>query len=103
MPKSEKKQVVIVARAPNSNWARVVQGALADRTGDTAILENARQALYYGQGSSGEFGLAVKGPSSDSRISPVVPRAEILGVGLILDCTEAALTAWRDAPVYVGR
>ncbi|MBZ4371501.1 hypothetical protein [Corallococcus sp. AS-1-6] len=94
------KQVVVISRTPGSNWARVLQGALIeyDRKGGHAVLEGARQALYYGKDSCGELGLAVNGPKSGSRVGPKVPgRCEVPGVSLVVDCTAEAVKAWESA------
>lgn len=93
------KQVVVISKPVGSNWARVLQGALIeyDRKGGHAVLEGARQALYYGKDSSGELGLAVKGPAGDSRVGPKVPgRIEVPGVVLVADCTAEAVAAWES-------
>lgn len=99
---SERK-VVVVARIAGQNWARVAFGTLITQTPDavgtqTVVLGDARQALYYGTESMGEFGLAARGPGpsggTKSRLTPQVRRAEICGVSLIVDCAEEGARAW---------
>jgi hypothetical protein len=97
------RHVVVIARPVGSNWARVLCGVLVDRTGDAATLTNCRQALYYARESGGELGLAAHGPRGECRITAAVSRVEVTGVGFVADCSEAAVTAWRDAPVYAGK
>jgi ethanolamine utilization protein EutA (predicted chaperonin) len=101
--RKEGRQVVVISRQAAGNWARVVQGTLIECSETRAVLTNARQALYYSRASGGEFGLASLGPGIESRISAPVPRAEMFGVGAVMDCTETAVTAWRTAPVYAGK
>lgn len=92
------RYVVVVARAPNSNWARVLAGTLESGGLGQAVLRDVRQALYYGKESNGEVGLAVHGPRGNSRITAPVSRLEVDGVGFVADCTEAARAAWQSAP-----
>ena len=94
------KQVVVVAKPQGSNWARVVQGTLVeyDRRTAHAVLDGARQALFYGREAQGELGLAVNGPKGDSRVGPRVPgRVEVPGVVLVAECTPEALKVWEGA------
>lgn len=96
--KTQTKQVVVVAKPSGSNWARVLQGKLVeyDRSTGHAVLESARQALYYGRESQGELGLAVNGPKGDSRVGPRVPgRVDVPGVVLVAECTPEAKQAWE--------
>lgn len=92
------RYVVVVARPPGSNWARVVAGVLVEQQADRVVISEARQALYYAKESNGEVGLASNGPRGECRITAPIPRLELTGVGLVADCTEAAATAWRTAP-----
>lgn len=90
---------VVVAKPSGTNWARVLQGKLVkyDRSTGHAVLESARQALYYGRETQGELGLAVNGPMGDSRVGPRVPgRVEVHGVVLVAECTPEAMQAWED-------
>ncbi|QSQ14021.1 DUF6948 domain-containing protein [Myxococcus landrumensis] len=97
---TQNRKVVVVAKPVGSNWARVMYGTLVehDLASGTAVLEGARQALFYGRESGGEVGLAAVGPSKDSRLSPVAPgRSELAGVVLVTDATPEAVTAWSRA------
>ena len=94
------KQVVVIAKPVGSNWARVLQGQLVeyDRKTGHAILDGARQVLYYARDSQGELGLAVNGPKGESRVGPRVPgRVEVPGVVLVAECTAEALKVWEGA------
>jgi len=99
--KKAERYVVAIARAPNSNWARVCFGTLAEQTSDLVVLTDARQALYYDGKTGGEFGLAAHGPRGDCRITATIGRAEMSGFsGLLMDCSGAAVEAWKKAPSW---
>lgn len=93
-----KKQVVVFARAPNSNWARILYGTLvaSDVAKGTATIKDARQCLYYSKETGGEAGLAAIGPQSGSRLSPkTTGNIEILGVGIVAECSPEAVKTWE--------
>ena len=95
------RYVVAITRAPNSNWARVCFGKLAEQTADKVTLTDARQALYYDGQTGGEFGLAAHGPRGECRITAPVARAELSAfAGLLMDCAPAAVEAWTKAPTW---
>jgi len=94
---AQKKKVVVIARPPNSNWARIVFGTLEESSlkDGTATLSGARQCIYYSKETGGELGLAAIGPQAGSSVSPVLPGNVVLtGVGAVMDCSAAAITAW---------
>lgn len=102
------QQVVIIARPPNSNWARVAFGTLVERKPNqdgsfTVTLKDARQALYYDGKTGGEFGLATNGPLGDSRITATVARVTMSGVGLEMAASPTAAEAWTKAPTWSAR
>ena len=103
MPSKKDRIVVVVARQATGSWARVAYGTLVEQTEARVVLKQCRQALYYARESGGEFGLAAHGPRGECRISAVVELAELYGPGLVMDCSEAAITAWRNAPVFAGK
>jgi hypothetical protein len=97
--KSEKKQVVVFARAPNSNWARILYGTLvsSDVAKGTATLSDVRQCLYYSKETGGEAGLSAIGPQPGSRVSPkTTGKMDVAGVGLVAECSAAAVSAWEN-------
>jgi hypothetical protein len=101
--KKLKRYVVAVVKAPNSNWARVVFGELVAQKEKLVVLAKARQALYYDSKTGGELGLAATGPAGNCRITGTVGRVELSGFeGLLMDCDEAAIAAWKEASVYRG-
>ncbi len=61
-------------------------GTLAayDAERKTATLTDARQIVYWARESKGSFGVASGGVSSNARVSPALPRAELLGVTGVL-------------------
>lgn len=95
---AQQKQVVVFARAPNSGWARICQGTLEsyDKAAGVAVLINARQAIYFSKETGGEAGLAAIGPQPGSRISPVAPRVELSGVGMVAECSPVAVKTWEE-------
>jgi len=97
--KAMKQQVVVFARAPNSNWARIVYGTLVakDLKNGTATLTDTRQCLYYTKETGGEAGLAAIGPQAGSRLSPKTTGAvDLVGVGMVAECSVTAIKAWED-------
>jgi hypothetical protein len=97
--KQAKRQVVVFARAPNSNWARILYGTLVEANvgQGTAALTGVRQCLYYTKETGGEAGLSAIGPQPGSRLSPKSEgRMEIAGVGLISDCSTVAVGVWES-------
>lgn len=93
------KKVVVIARGPNSNWARIVFGTLVshDVPAKTATLRDARQCLYYSRETGGEAGLAAIGPQAGSRVSPTMHGEAFLdGVGMVADASPRAVEAWES-------
>jgi hypothetical protein len=98
-----KRYVVAIARAPNSNWARVVFGRLVEQRERFVALADARQALYYDSKTGGELGLAAGGPLGACRITDAVELVELSGFeGLLMNCSADAVEGWLKAPVYRG-
>lgn len=64
----------------------------------TAVLSEARNCVYWTNTEKGVLGLASAGPSSGCRVGPAVPRLELALVTAVVDCTQAAVDAWRSAP-----
>lgn len=108
MPKQSRfvgKKVVIIAKPPQSSWARVLFGTLEeyDRAQAVAVLSNARQALYYSEKSGGELGLATLGVLGDSRVSATASLLEVNGVTFVAITSKTAIDAWEKAPIWEGR
>jgi hypothetical protein len=98
MATKKAKQVVVIARAPGSNWARILYGTLVSSNvaQGTATLSGVRQCLYYSKETGGEAGLAAIGPQPGSRVSLKATGAmEIAGVGLVAECSPEAQKVWE--------
>ena len=61
----------------------------------TATLKNAQMAVYWSSKTHGVLGLASQGPQEGSRITPVVPKIELIGVSSVMDATKTAEKEWR--------
>lgn len=61
-------------------------------------LAHARMAVYYATDVRGVVGLAVNGPSPQSRITAAVDQIVINSAITILTATDRAAQAWEGAP-----
>jgi hypothetical protein len=77
----------------------VVFGTTTDINARPIILNDARMCLYWSADVGGVFGLAEKGPSTNSKISAEVGTISLEGVTAIMSASELAAAAWRSAPV----
>ena len=75
-------------------------GYLVEEIGDgqTVILTDCRNVLFWDSSMHGFLGLAAQGPSSECRVGPQVPQSTLLGVTSITKCTAAAIAAWESEP-----
>jgi hypothetical protein len=91
----EKRAVVVT-----TEWRGVFFGFLEDDTNYPAriVLSDARNCLYWDSASKGVLGLAAKGPSKSSRIGPKVPKADLVKLTGIFECTPEAVKAWESEP-----
>lgn len=65
--------------------------------GNAVVLEGARHCFYYtATGAKGVYSLAVTGPGPGSKIGPRVCMT-VRDVSKVVDCAEAAVTAWENA------
>lgn len=71
-------------------------GQLEEVRGDWCALQNVRCAIKFGT-TGGFLELAQTGPTAESKIGSEAPRIEIYDVTSIIDCTEEAAKAWKDA------
>lgn len=62
------------------------------------VLTDAQMCVYWSSDIGGVLGLAATGPSKGCRVSPVIPRISLTDVTAILDCTDAAVEAWKGRP-----
>lgn len=65
---------------------------------ENITAEEIRMAVYWHSDVRGVLGLASKGPSSNCKISPAVPKGLIKGVTAVMEITDEALKAWRKEP-----
>ena len=72
-------------------------GYAIDTSGDTIKLSRGRCCLYWPAEQKGFIGLAVNGPVKGCRVGPAAD-IELRGVTSVSEATEAAVTAWEDAP-----
>ena len=91
-----KKRMVLVTT--DKDCRGVFMGELVSREGDTVVLKDAQNAVYWACDTHGVFGLASIGPQKGSRITPIVPQIEINHVTSISDCTPEAVEKWRKQP-----
>lgn len=77
-------------------------GYADDTSGDTIVLKNARNCIYWSQATGGFMGLASKGPGNGSRIGAQVDQIELRKVTSVVEVTPEAIEAWTEAKTYVG-
>jgi len=85
-----------------------LRGAFAGRlegepSPEGVTLLDGRMLVYWDQESRGIPGLAQDGPSGRCRVSPPVPRMDILGsatmpITLVMECTEIAREKFEAGP-----
>lgn len=77
-------------------------GYADDTSGDTVILKNARNCIYWSAATGGFMGLASKGPGKGSRIGERVAQIELRKVTSVSEMTKAAVAAWERETTHVG-
>ena len=97
MSKRSERHVVVTT---DKDRRGVFGGILAehDAAARTAVLRDARIAVYWSAQTRGVLGLASLGPADGSRISPSVPRLELNGVTAVMDMTDEAWARWEAEP-----
>ena len=90
---ARRKQVLVT-----TEHRGVFFGKLVENGGDTVVLADARNCLYWSAQVKGFLGLAASGPNKGCRIGPKVLRLTRNGVTSITDCTKEAVEAWEAAP-----
>lgn len=85
-----------------TEYRGVFFGFADDTSGDTIVLKNARNAIYWSSATGGFMGLACDGPAAGSRIGKQVEKIELRKVTSVIDVTDAAAAAWAKEPSYVG-
>ncbi len=75
----------------------------ADNTdGDTIILKNMRNCIYWSAAVGGVFGLAATGPDNQCRIGARVSEFQARKVTSVVAVEPAAVRAWEAANVHRG-
>lgn len=77
-------------------------GYADDTSGDTVVLTNARNCIYWPASQGGFAGLASDGPAKGSRIGAKIYRIELRKVTAVLEVEAAAIEKWESANVYRG-
>lgn len=81
-----------------TEYRGVFFGYAEDTSGDTVLLRDARNCIYWSADVKGFLGLAVTGPSKNCRIGPKVPLFEARKVTSVTEVTEEAVKQWEAAP-----
>lgn len=74
----------------------VFVGTLVSEAGDTCVLRNARNCIYWSAATKGFLGLAANGPAAGSRIGPAVPLLSLRNVTSIALVTAQAAKVWES-------
>ena len=77
-------------------------GYAEDTSGDTIVLNNCRNCIYWPSGQGGFGGLASEGPAKGSRIGARVTKIELRKITAVAEVTPAAVKEWEAASVYRG-
>lgn len=76
----------------------VFAGVLTEDNGDTVVLSEARNAVYWDRSVKGFLGLAANGPGSGCRIGPAAPSVKVNGITSVTTATDKARKAWEAEP-----
>lgn len=85
-----------------TEYRGVFFGYAMDTSGDTIVLRNCRNCIYWTQAQGGFMGLASEGPTKDARIGARVERFEARKVTSVSDVSEAAVRVWEGCNVWRG-
>jgi hypothetical protein len=85
-----------------TEYRGVFFGYAHDTSGDTIILTNARNCIYWPSTQGGFGGLATVGPAKGSRIGERVTKIELRKITAVAEVTADAAAAWEAANVYRG-
>lgn len=92
-PNRSKERAVLVTTTHRG----VFFGYAKETDGATIKLRGARNCLYWPTEQKGFLGLASTGPVKGSRIGPAAD-IELRDITCIAECTDAATSAWEQAP-----
>ncbi len=82
----------------DANKRGVFAGLFFGQDGDTVILQQAQNCLFWSAATKGLLGLAAIGPQPGSRVSDSVPELTVNGVTAIMVATATARTTWESVP-----
>ncbi|MEW5705096.1 MAG: hypothetical protein AB1781_11015 [Pseudomonadota bacterium] len=85
-----------------TEYRGVFYGYAEDTTGDTIVIKNARNCIYWSAKTGGFMGLASRGPADGSRIGAKVHQIELRKVTAVVEMTAEAVAAWEREAVHVG-
>ena len=86
-----------------TEYRGVFFGETDDPDGETVVLRNLRNCIYWSSDVGGFGGLAATGPTKGCRIGTTVPGpVRVRKITSVADCTSEAVSAWKAAPVYRG-
>lgn len=85
-----------------TEYRGVFYGHAEDTSGDTIVLSNARNCIYWPSQNGGFMGLASKGPVKGARVGERVKQIELRKVTSVTEVEPAAAEAWEAANVYNG-
>lgn len=81
-----------------TKWRGIFFGYTDHVDGDTIILKQCRNIIYWDSSVHGFLGLAVTGPSQRCRVGPAAPEFTVYGVTGWARPTEKAIAAWEAEP-----
>ena len=76
----------------------VFAGVFFGQDGDTVILQQAQNCLFWSAATKGFLGLAAIGPQPGSRVSASVPELTVNGVTSVTVATDTAKAVWESVP-----
>jgi hypothetical protein len=85
-----------------TEYRGVFFGYTTDTSGDTVVLENTRNCIFWSRDVGGFLGLASTGPTASCRIGDTVSKGEVRKVTGVWEVSPDAELMWKNAPVYRG-
>lgn len=85
-----------------TEYRGVFFGYTEDSSGDSIVLTQARNCIYWDSTIGGFMGLAVSGPTEGCKIGETAPDIDLRKVTSVMGCTPMSEAAWCNAPVYRG-
>ncbi len=76
----------------------VFMGKLKSENGDTAVLDECQNCIYWSKDVGGFLGLSTKGPSRSCRIGPPAKNVKLFGITSMNEVSDAAKKSWKGEP-----